>query len=127
MIDSKEILSQLEKRLQTYEENPKTRNIGRVEKNTDAVITASGLSQAAMGELIDFQDGSTGFVLNLDEDSVSIILLTGGKNVKEGDIVKTTGRLLSIKASEELLGRVVDPLGNALDGKTDIKKGKDMP
>lgn len=127
MIDNKTIIENLEKRLGSFTEDPKTQNVGRVEKNTDGVITASGLTQAFMGEIIDFEDGSTGFILNLDEDSASIILLSGGANVQEGQTVKTTGKQLSIHASEELLGRVINPLGEPLDGKPHAKKGKDMP
>jgi len=127
MIDNKTIIEQLEKRLSTFTADPKIQNIGRVEKNTDGVISASGLTKAFMGEIIDFADGSTGFILNLDEDSASIILLSGGKNVKEGDTVKTTGKQLTITASEDLLGRVINPLGQAIDGKAKLTKGKEMP
>ena len=97
--------------------NPKIQNVGKVEKNNDGVIVASGLSQVEMGELVIFSDGSEGFVLNLDEDSVSIIVLGKGVDIKEGDLVKRTGRLLSINASEDLLERVINPLGQPLDGK----------
>src|SRR6267154_5911464 len=127
MIDNQEIIESLEKKLSSFTADPKTQNVGRVEKNTDGVIQASGLSKAFMGEIIEFQDGSEGFILNLDEDNASIILLSGGRNVKEGDQVKTTGRGLTINASDELLGRVVDPLGQPIDGKAAIKKGKEMP
>lgn len=127
MIDNKTIIENLEKRLSTFTANPKTQNVGIVEKNTDGVITASGLSKAFMGEMIDFVDGSQGFILNLDEDHASIILLSSAANVREGESVKTTGKHLTIHASEELLGRVVDPLGASLDGKPKAKKGKEMP
>lgn len=127
MIDNNEIIEQLEKRLSTFSVDPKTQNVGKVEKNTDGVIIASGLSKAFMGEMIDFQDGSSGFILNLDEDNASVILLSGGQNVKEGDTVKTTGRQLTINASDDLLGRVVNPIGQPLDGKPAIKKGSLMP
>ena len=127
MIDNKAIIENLEKRLSTFNADPKTQNVGRVEKNTDGVISASGLSKAFMGEIIDFQDGSRGFILNLDEDSASIILLSGGRNVKEGDTVKTTGKSLTINVSESLLGRVVNPQGLPIDGKAGITKGKEMP
>jgi len=127
MIDNKTIIENLEKKLSTFTEDPKTQNVGRVEKNTDGVIIASGLTKAQMGEMIDFQDGSTGFILNLDEDNASIILLSGGQNVKEGDVVKTTGKNLTVFASDELLGRVISPLGKPLDGKPGAKKGKEMP
>src|SRR6185369_15983029 len=123
----KTIIENLEKRLSSFTADPKTQNVGRVEKNVDGIISASGLTKAFMGEIIDFQDGSTGFILNLDEDTASIILLSGGRNVKEGDTVKTTGKSLTINASEDLLGRVIDPLGHPIDGKAAIKKGQEMP
>jgi F-type H+-transporting ATPase subunit alpha len=127
MIDNKTIIDNLEKKLSTFTADPKTQNVGVVEKNTDGVITASGLSNAFMGEMIDFADGSRGFILNLDEDTASIILLNSNAHVQEGETVKTTGKHLTIHASEELLGRVVNPLGLPLDGKSEAKKGKDMP
>lgn len=127
MIDNKAIIANLEQRLSNFNADPKIQNVGYVEKNIDGVIQASGLTKAFMGEIISFQDGSEGFILNLDEDSASIILLSGGKNVKEGDTVKTTGRHLTINASEDLLGRVINPQGLVLDGKAGIKKGKEMP
>lgn len=126
MIDSQDIIKQLEKRLGTYTFKPKSQNIGIVEKNNDGVVSVSGLSQAMIGELVYFDSGSIGMVLNLDEDSVSIILFDQGVSVKEEDIVRTSGKLLSIPASEDLLGRVINPLGLPLDGKGKIKKDKDM-
>ncbi len=127
MIDNKTIIENLEKRLSTFTADPKTQNVGIVEKNTDGVITASGLSKAFMGEMIDFEDGSQGFILNLDEDHASIILLSSATNIREGQSVKTTGKHLTIHASEELLGRVINPLGAPLDDKPKAKKGKEMP
>jgi F-type H+-transporting ATPase subunit alpha len=127
MIKDEDIIKQLEERLSSFKLSPKLQNIGNVEKNTDGVIIVSGLSRAFMGELVSFSDGTQGMVLNLDEDYVSIILLGKGDNIKEGDTVKTTGKLLSINASEDLLGRVINPLGEPLDAKPKIKKGKNMP
>jgi len=127
MITSDDIIKELETGLKSYNLNPKMQNVGTVEKNNDGVIVASGLSQVEMGELVSFEDGTEGFVLNLDEDSVSIILLGKGDSIKEGETVKRTNRLLSINASEDLLGRVINPLGEPLDSKPKIKKGKDMP
>jgi len=124
MIDEKNILTELEKSLMTFGKDPKTQNVGIVEKNTDGVITVAGLTQASMGEKVVFEDGTSGVILNLDEDYVSVILLGEGDNIKEGDNVKKTGETLSINASEELLGRVVNVLGDPLDGKPKIKKEK---
>jgi F-type H+-transporting ATPase subunit alpha len=127
MINNKTIIENLEKRLSTFTADPKTQNVGTVEKNTDGVVSASGLSKAFMGEIIEFEDGTRGTILNLDEDQASIILFNNGLTIQEGQSVKTTGRHLTIEASEELLGRVVNPLGIPLDGKPEIKKGKEMP
>lgn len=127
MISNKAVIEQLEKKLSTFGSDVKTHNIGTVIKNTDGVITASGLSQAKMGELVRFNNNTEGVVLNLDEDSVSIILLGDGTSIKEGDTVKTTNKLLSITSSKDLLGRVINPLGAPLDGKGALKKGTQMP
>lgn len=136
-LDTNDILKQLESRLHSYTGDSSTVNVGVVEKFSDGVARASGLSKAMMGEIIDFENGSRGVVLNLDQDSVSIILLDAATAVKEGDSVKTTGQLLSINVSDEILGRVVNPLGVPLDGKAAVstkggsasggKNGREMP
>lgn len=127
MIESKDILEQLEKKLSSYSFDVKIENIGIVEKNSDGVVVASGLSRAVMGERVYFEKGGSGVVLSLDEDTTLITLLGQGENLKEGDMIKRSGKLLSILAGEELLGRVVNPLGIPLDGKPKIKKGSLMP
>src|SRR3989344_9193435 len=111
MIDEDKIIADLEKSLMNTSSDPKVQNVGIVEKNTDGVITASGLSRATMGERVEFENGTSGVILNLDEDYVSIILLGAGDKIKEGDKVKRTEEMLSINASEDLLGRAIDPLG----------------
>jgi F-type H+-transporting ATPase subunit alpha len=80
-----------------------------------------------MGEKVRFEDGTEGVILNLNDDSVSITLLGSSEKIKEGDRIKRTEELLSVNVSEDLLGRVVNPLGLPLDGKPKIKKGKNMP
>lgn len=127
MIDSNDIIKQLEHRLGKISQNSKTEHVGEVVKNSDGVIAASGLSNVTMGEMVEFDNGSRGVVFNLTQDVVSIILLNSKGDIKEGDKIKRTEELLSIPVSEELLGRVVDPIGNPLDGKPTIKKGKKMP
>src|SRR5579872_940388 len=125
-MDSQDIIKKLENKLSSFETSTKVQNVGTVESIGDNVVVASGLSKAQMGEQVVFQDGTHGLVLNLDEDSVSIVLLGKSESLTEGDTVKTTGELLTIKTSEELLGRVINPIGQALDGKPEIKKGKEM-
>jgi F-type H+-transporting ATPase subunit alpha len=127
MQSSDDIIKQLEKKLTGFTTNGASKNVGVVEKNTDGVIVVSGLSKAMMAELVVFDKGAQGVVLNLDEDSCSIILLDKSTDIKEGDTVKTTGILLSIEVSESLIGRVVGTLGDPLDGKPKIKGGKHMP
>ncbi|HZQ29508.1 MAG TPA: F0F1 ATP synthase subunit alpha [Patescibacteria group bacterium] len=127
MISNEEIIKELQNNLSSFNQSSKSKNIGKVERNTDGVIVASGLSQASMGEMVYFEDKSVGVILNLDEDNVSIILLSSGDNIREGDEVRTTGRILEVNASEDLLGRTVNPLGEPLDGKPRIKRGKNMP
>lgn len=127
MIKSTDIIQQLEERLTTFELSPKVQNVGVIEKITDGVVLASGLSKAFMGEIAQFPDGSKGVIFNLDEDMVSIILFSQGAKLKEDDIIKRTGSILSVKASEALLGRVINPFGIPLDGKSAITKGKEMP
>jgi len=126
-IKTEDIIKQLEKRLTSFAIDAKVENIGQVEKNSDGVIVASGLSEAIMGEKVYFEKGEIGLVFNLNEDFVSIILIDRGENIKEGDKIKRSGQLLSILASEELKGRIINPLGIPLDGKLKIKNGEDMP
>jgi F-type H+-transporting ATPase subunit alpha len=127
MIEDNDIIKQLETKLRTFSSDKKTENVGTVEKFYDGVARVSGLSKAMMGETIDFSNGSSGVVLNLDEDYVSVILLDRATDLKEGDTAKTTGRLLSLTVSEDIRGRVINPLGVPLDGRPQIKKGTDMP
>lgn len=127
MIDSKTIIQNLEKRLSSFQGDKKTQNIGVVEKNSDGVVIAGGLSNVLAGEMVVFENQTQGVVLGLDEDTVSIILLGKGEDIKEGDTIKRTEKLLSINVSDEILGRAVSPLGDPLDGKPKIKKGQDMP
>jgi F-type H+/Na+-transporting ATPase subunit alpha len=127
MINSADIIKQLEKRLGTIEKDGKTEHVGVVEKNSDGVIIASGLSKVSMGEMVEFEKGSRGVVFNLTEQEASIILLDAKSAIKEGEKIKRTNQLLSINVSDELLGRVVDSIGNPLDGKPITKKGTQMP
>ncbi|MEX2007187.1 MAG: F0F1 ATP synthase subunit alpha [Candidatus Levyibacteriota bacterium] len=127
MIDSSKIIEKLEKGLMTFSEEPRMQSVGKIEKNTDGIIVVSGLYKAQMGEEVIFEDGTQGMVLNLDEDYVSVALLSGGESLREGATVKTTGRMISINASADLLGRIINPLGEPLDGKAKIKQGEQMP
>jgi F-type H+-transporting ATPase subunit alpha len=121
------IIQKLEKRLSNSHTSTRVSNIGTIEQLGDEVVRIVGLSKAVMGEQVVFSDGTKGQVLNLEEDSVSVILLGKSSALKEGDSVKTTGEILSINVSDHIVGRVVNAIGEPLDGKAPIKKGKDMP
>ncbi len=126
MINNEDIIKDLEKNLIDFSADPKAKNVGYVEKNGDGVVSCSGLSQALVGEQVVFKDGTYGMVLGLDEDSASIILFDSGEKIIEGDKVQTTGKILSITTSEKLIGRVISPLGKPLDGKAQVKTGRNM-
>jgi F-type H+-transporting ATPase subunit alpha len=95
--------------------------VGTVLQVGDGIARIYGMSQVESGELIEFENGLMGIVLNLEEDNVGAVLLGSSNKVKEGDTVKRTGRIASIKTGEGMLGRVVDTLGNPIDGKGPIE------
>src|SRR5471032_478397 len=96
-------------------------NIGTVREISDGVAKIEGLSDAALNEMLDFPGGVTGIALNLEETEVGAIIIGDFSKIKEGDQVRTTGKLLQVPVGKALLGRVVDALGKPLDGKGDIK------
>lgn len=128
MIGKDDIIKNLEAKLSTFSQGEETQNVGNVQRNTDGVILASGLSRVSIGEEVTVgREKIRGMVIGLDEDYVSIILLGPGTSILEGDEAKATRKMVSINASEDLLGRVIDPLGNPLDGKAQVKPRKNMP
>ena len=125
---AEDLIRQIEQRLSSVDVKPEVANVGRVVALGDGIVRADGLSRAGYGEIVDFADGSQGLVMNLDEDSVSILTLAEEPAVTEGMEVRTTGRIVSLTVSEDLIGRVVDPFGAPLDAKPlTLKGGKDMP
>lgn len=123
-----DFLQEIEKRLASIDVAPGLENVGTVVYVGDGIIKATGLSRAGYGEEVEFEDKTRGLVLGLDEDYASIILFSLENNIQEGSSVKTTGKILSITVSDEIIGRIINPLGNPLDGKAlKITKGRDMP
>ncbi|AFJ90532.1 F0F1 ATP synthase subunit alpha [Blattabacterium sp. (Blaberus giganteus)] len=116
-----EISSILKKELSNFQFESKLYEYGVIVQIGDGVVRSFGLNSAFYGELVEFHDGIKGMVLNLEEDHVSIVLLSPSKNLKEGDIVKKTGKIFSIKVGENMLGRVIDTLGTPIDGKGPIE------
>jgi F-type H+-transporting ATPase subunit alpha len=115
-----EIIQKIEKDLYSAQTNPELVNFGVVESIGDEIVKASGLSNAGYYEEIEFDDGSVGFVLNIDEDFVSIVLIKNTGHVSRGMKVKSTGKVLNIAVSQKLMGRVVNTLGEPIDG-NDLK------
>ena len=122
-----DLIKQIEKRLSTVHLDPKTMNVGVVQSVGDGIIQTTGLSKVGFGEEVEFQNGARGLAFSLNEDFTSIILLSDTLDIKEGDSVKTTGRILGVIGSDELIGRVVDPLFEPLDGKKLSPKGTLYP
>ncbi|MGO9411675.1 MAG: F0F1 ATP synthase subunit alpha [Spirochaetia bacterium] len=114
---AEDLVRQLEERLQGAEVRPAVANVGRVVSVGDGIIKADGLSRAGYGELVQLSDGRQGLVMSLDEDFASILLLSEDSRVSEGAELKTTGTLLSLRVSDDLFGRVIDPFGSPLDGR----------
>lgn len=121
------ILEDIQKKLESLSLAPELANVGTIAEIGDGVVTVVGLSQIAMGELAEFEDGSLGLAFNLDEDTVSLILLGKQTGISSGGKVRKTGKFLSIDAGEGLLGRVINPLGIPLDGGSNPQTKKHMP
>ncbi|RME73506.1 MAG: F0F1 ATP synthase subunit alpha, partial [Verrucomicrobia bacterium] len=114
------VLEQIEEQIARLQAGTTKKNVGTVRSVADGVAVCDGLSDVMYNEMVEFPGGVIGIALNLTEDSVGCVVLGDISNLKEGDEVKTTGRLLSVPVGKQLLGRVVDALGNPLDGKGPI-------
>lgn len=128
-IKSDEIISVLKEQIGKYNEKVSVSNVGSVISVGDGIARVHGLEKAMSSELVEFddKDKTLGMVLNLEEDSVGVVLFGDARTVQEGTQVKTTGKIASVPVGEALLGRVVNPLGKPLDGKGEIKTDKFRP
>lgn len=127
-MDTKDLIKQIEQKLTAVETSPEMMNVGVVALVGDGIVKATGLSKAGFSEEVEFEDGTRGVVLSLDEDYTSIILLSESNTIKEGMKVLTTSKILGVTVSSDLMGRVIDALGNPLDGKPlKINRGKLYP
>jgi F-type H+-transporting ATPase subunit alpha len=123
-IRPEEISSILEKEIQAYQTDLKMESVGVVLTVGDGIARVYGLDQAMAGELIEFPGGVFGMALNLEEDSVGCVILGSDRGIKEGDTAKCTGRIASVPVGPELYGRVVNALGQPVDGKGPIPTKK---
>ncbi len=117
---AEEITKLIREQIKNYEHRLKTDEVGTVLLVGDGVARVSGLDMCVAGELIELSNGSYGMALNLEEDSVSVVILGSDEGIREGDRVKRTGRVVSVPVGEALLGRVVNALGQPIDGKGPI-------
>lgn len=109
-----------------YKKNLDIKNVGTVVEIGDGIANIYGLKDSMAGELLEFSNGSIGMVLNLEENNVGAVMLKTNGSIKEGDLVKGTGNITRVPVGEVLLGRVVDSLGNPIDGKGSIEATKYM-
>jgi len=126
-IRSDEIISIIKSAIDTFDEKVETRSVGTVVEVGDGIAQVYGLEGALASELLEFPDGVMGLALNLEEETVGSVILGDARMIKEGDTVKTTGRVVEVPVGQALLGRVVDPLGRPLDDKGPIKAKKTRP
>ena len=123
-LNPSEISELIKSRIQGLEASADVRNQGTVISVTDGIVRIHGLSEVMQGEMLEFPGNTFGLALNLERDSVGAVILGEYEHISEGDIVKTTGRILEVPVGPELLGRVVDTLGNPIDGKGPINAKK---
>jgi len=115
-----EISSIIREQIEKSDQDIKVESIGTVLQVGDGIARVYGLDQVMSGELLEFEDKTIGIALNLENDNVGVVLMGNGRQILEGGVVKATGRIAQIPVGEEFLGRVVNPLGIAIDGKGDI-------
>ncbi len=126
-IRSDEIISIIKSAIDTFDESAETRSVGTVVEVGDGIAQIYGLDGALASEMLEFPGGVFGMALNLEEETVGAVILGESRSIKEGDIVKTTGRVVEVPVGQALLGRVVDPLGRPIDGKGPIKTDRSRP
>jgi F-type H+-transporting ATPase subunit alpha len=118
-----DIAAALKQNLDGYSPSLEARTVGRVAEVGDGIARIFGLPDCGVNELLEFEDGTIGLALNLDEESIGAVVLGDGFGVEEGQAVKATGQILSVPVGDALLGRVINALGTPIDGKGDIVGG----
>jgi F-type H+-transporting ATPase subunit alpha len=126
-IRSDEITSIIKSAIDSFDSGVETRSVGTVVEVGDGIAQIYGLDGALSSEMLEFPDGVMGMALNLEEETVGAVILGQAEAIKEGDTVKTTGRVVEVPVGSALLGRVVDPLGNPIDDKGPIASTTTRP
>ncbi|HCW93867.1 MAG TPA: F0F1 ATP synthase subunit alpha, partial [Flexistipes sinusarabici] len=120
-IRAEEISKIIKDQIENFEQKVQVEEVGTILSAGDGIAKVYGLDNAMAGELVEFPGGVYGIVFNLEEDNVGIVIMGDYEHIKEGDVVKRTGRIASVPVGEALVGRVVNPLGQPLDGKGKIE------
>src|SRR5579864_7985880 len=126
-IKATEISELIQERIQAFKSVTEARNVSSIISVTDGITRIHGLADARYGEMLEFPGNTFGLALNLEQDSVGSVVLGDYKHLGEGSVVKTTGRILEVPVGPELLGRVVDALGNPIDGKGPVNSKLKSP
>src|SRR5580700_2403072 len=119
-IRASEISSVLKERIAHFDAMAEVAEVGQVLSVGDGVARVYGLDNVRAGEMVEFQNGVKGMALNLESDNVGVVIFGDDRAIREGDMVKRTGAIVEVPVGKGLLGRVVDALGNVIDGKGDL-------
>ena len=126
-IKAEEISALIKKQIENYQSDIQVNDVGTVIQVGDGIARAHGLDNAMAGELLEFSNGVMGLAQNLEENNVGIVILGPYSEIREGDEVRRTGRIMEVPVGEELIGRVVNPLGQPVDGLGPINTTKTRP
>src|SRR3954467_572652 len=116
-IDPGDIADVLRRNLEGFEPDMSVSQVGRILEVGDGIARISGLPDAAVNELLEFEDGTLGLALNLDEESIGAVVLGASSSIEEDQTVKATGRILAVPVGDGVLGRVVNAMGEPIDGR----------
>ena len=119
-INPSEVTKILKEQIKKFGEKAEITEVGQVLSVGDGIARVYGLDNVQAGEMVEFSDGSKGMALNLENDNVGVVIFGNDRAIKEGDIVKRTGAIVDVPVGKDLLGRVVDALGNPIDGKGNL-------
>src|SRR5689334_6687719 len=126
-VRAEEIASILREQIKGFGTTVVATDVGTVIDAGDGVASIHGLSGAMYSELLEFSNGSRGIALNLEEETVAAVVLGEYEDIKEGDEVRATGRIIEIPVGDALVGRVIDPLGNPIDGRGPVATNRTRP
>ena len=121
-INPSEVTKILKEQIKKFGEKAEVSEVGQVLSVGDGIARVYGLDNVQAGEMVEFSVGLKGMALNLESDNVGVVIFGDDSSIKEGDVVKRTGAIVDVNVGKKLLGRVVDALGNPIDGKGELDK-----